>query len=173
MIYFGSGSSLEFSEFRIRIQAKVLDPDPNYNNYVYSEIIQKHTLTSIKKKNLDNYLPFSISYYNPTVQTVQNSQFHTYHLSLFAGSGTIIPDQGKSSGSMRIRIHKTGFLLNISLPDPEPYIERWSGRKNNSDPCGSGSTALHTIKKKKTLSRASKLEGFQKTGAGLKNASTL
>ena len=113
MIYFGSGSSLEFSEFRIRIQAKVLDPDPNYNNYVYSEIIQKHTLTSIKKKNLDNYLPFSISYYNPTVQTVQNSQFHTYHLSLFAGSGTIIPDQGKSSGSMRIRIRNTAILTTM------------------------------------------------------------
>ena len=66
----------------------------------------KHPLNSIKKKNLNNYLPFSIQYYCPIVQTDQNSQFYLYALSLFAGSGTLIPDPdpGKSSGSMRIRI---------------------------------------------------------------------
>ena len=45
-------------------------------------------LNSIKKKNFNNYLPFSISYYSPAVQTVQNSQFYTYDLSLLAGSGS-------------------------------------------------------------------------------------
>ena len=74
MIYSGSGSSFEFSEFRI--QAKVPDPiriQPILIKCPYLELIQKHTLNSIKKKNLDNYLPFSISYYSPTAQTVQNS----------------------------------------------------------------------------------------------------
>ena len=63
-------------------------------------------------------MPFSIQYYCPIVQTVQNSQFYLYALSLFAGSGTIIPDPdpGKSSGSTRIRIHNTGDnLLKLFL----------------------------------------------------------
>ena len=68
MIYSGSGFSFEFSEFRIHA-----DPDSTYNKKVHLELMKKHTLNSIKKKNLNNYLPFSISYYSPTVQTVQNS----------------------------------------------------------------------------------------------------
>ena len=99
MIYSGSGSSFEFSEFRIRINA---DQDPTHTgiNEVYLEIIKKH-LNFNQKEEFINYLPLSISYYSPTVQTVQNSQFYISALSLFAGSrsGTIIPDPDKSSGS--------------------------------------------------------------------------
>ena len=84
MIY--SGSRLEFSEFRI--QAKHLKFNQNEES--------------------TNYLPFSISYYSPTVHIVQNSKalneklhFYLSALSFFAGSvsGTIVPDPGKSSGS--------------------------------------------------------------------------
>ena len=73
----GSGSSFEFSEFQIRIQAKV--PDPTCINQV--SIIRNNTknpLYLIKKKNLNNYLPFSIQYYCPIVHTDQNSQFYLY-----------------------------------------------------------------------------------------------
>ena len=62
--------------FRIRIQVqlfRVPDPDPTYISKVYFEIIQKHPLNSIKKKNLNNYLPFSIQYYCPIVKIVQNA----------------------------------------------------------------------------------------------------
>ena len=81
MIY--SGSSFEFSEFGIRIQAKVpdADPDPNYIYLVYFEIIQEHPLNSIKKKK--HYLPFSIQYYCPIVKTVQNSHFYNFIYMLF------------------------------------------------------------------------------------------
>ena len=78
---------------RIRIQPILIK---------YFEIIQKHPLNSIKKKNLNNYLSFSIQYYCPIVQTDQNSQFYFYALSLFAGSG-----------SMRIRIHNTAWFFMI------------------------------------------------------------
>ena len=94
MIYSGSGSgsSSEFSEFRI--QAEVPVPCG------YFEIVNKATLNSIIKKNLINYLPFSISYFNPTLHKVQISKRNTFlfiylsALSYFAGSMRI-----------RIRIH--------------------------------------------------------------------
>ena len=96
--------------FRIRIQLSIFrvpDPDPGKSSGSMRIRIQpilikyfrnnnKHTLNSIKKKNLNNYLPFSISYYSPTVQTVHNSQFYLYVLSVFADPD---PDPGKSSGS--------------------------------------------------------------------------
>ena len=70
-----------------------------------------HAASNVKfnqKEESNIYLPFSTSYYSPKVQ-VQNSQFYLSALSPFAGSGsgTIIPDPGKSSGSMRIRIRNT------------------------------------------------------------------
>ena len=68
-----SGSSFEFSEFRIRIQTKIPDPgkisgsmriririQPIIIKYLYFEITQQHPLNSIKMKNINNYLPFSI-----------------------------------------------------------------------------------------------------------------
>ena len=62
MIY--SGSGLEFSEFQI--QAKVPDPcelrnriQPILLKYISNN---NNTCYSIKKKNINNYLPFSISY---------------------------------------------------------------------------------------------------------------
>ena len=73
--------------------------------------IQPIHLKFNEKEESNIYLPFFISYYNPTVQKVQNSQFYLYALSLLAGSGsgTIIPDPyaGKSSGSLLIRIRNT------------------------------------------------------------------
>ena len=99
----GSGSR---QKFWIRIQPIFI----KYGTGIFRNN-KKHTLNSIKKKKSNIYLPFSISYYSPTVQTVQNSQFCLSALSLFAESrsGTIIPDpdQGKSSGFMRIRIPNT------------------------------------------------------------------
>ena len=50
MIYSGFVYSFEFSELRIRIQ------------------IQPILINSIKKKNLNNYLQFSISYYGTILQ---------------------------------------------------------------------------------------------------------
>ena len=89
------------SRQKFRIHA---DQAPTYNNLVYFEIIQKHPLNSIKKKNL-NYLPFSIQYYCPIVQTVQNSV-------LFICSFTFcwIQIRNYNSGSrQKFRIH----------PDPD------------------------------------------------------
>ena len=66
-----------------------------------------------------------------TVQTVQNSQFYSYDLSLFAGSGsgTIIPDPntdpGKSSGSMRIRNTASSAPGSLwEMPDSNPVCPR-------------------------------------------------
>ena len=53
-IYSGSGSSFEFSQFRIRIQ-------PILIKYLYFEKIQKHPLNSIKKRNISNNV-FAILY---------------------------------------------------------------------------------------------------------------
>ena len=63
------------------------------------------------------YLPFSISYYSSTICIVQKVTVYLSALSLFAGSGsgTIIPDPGKSSGSMRIRIRNTGKIYVFTL----------------------------------------------------------
>ena len=142
--------------FRIRIQLWIfrvpdLDPDPGKSSgsmqiririqpilikYLYFEIIQKHPLNSFKKKNLNNYLPFSIQYYCPIVKTVQNSQFYIYmlfHFLLDPDPELIIPDPdlGKSSGSDPIRIRNTvkktirardlcEVPLDWCLPDPDP-----------------------------------------------------
>ena len=92
MIY--SGSGLEFSEFQI--QAKVPDPcelrnriQPILLKYISNN--NSNTFYSIKKKNINNYLTFSI---NITVPQYKQSsiQFYLSALSLFAGSRTIIPD---------------------------------------------------------------------------------
>ena len=58
MIYSGSGSRFEFSEFRIRIQAKVQEPcgsgsGPNpYYLCIFKNKKNLNTLNSIRKKNL-------------------------------------------------------------------------------------------------------------------------
>ena len=81
MIYsgFGSGSSSEFSEFWIRIQAKVPDPCGSGSNPCYLSIFGNCKQKHLKFNNQSiNYLPFYISYYSPTVPEpvlkVQNSQ---------------------------------------------------------------------------------------------------
>ena len=75
MINSGSGSSSEFSDFRI--QTKVSDPCGSGSNPCYLSIFenckQNHLKFNHKEESI-NYLPFSISYYSPTVHKVQNSK---------------------------------------------------------------------------------------------------
>ena len=110
---------------RIRIQLWIFqDPDPNPGKssrsmriririqpilikFLYFEIIQKHLLNSLKKKNFNNYFPFSIPYYCTIIKTVKNSQFYIYALSYFAGSGSGT-NNSRSGKKFRIR------------PDPDP-----------------------------------------------------
>ena len=111
---------------RIRIQLwifRVPDPDPDPGKSSGSMRIRihntaKHPLNSIKKKNLNNYLPFSIQYYYPILQTVQNSQFYWSAPSLFAGSGsgTIIPDPcGSESGSTTLHKSQAKPFINHTI----------------------------------------------------------
>ena len=75
---------------RLRI-FRVMDPDPDAdpdpekdptdNIKANLDIILKKTLKCNQKEEFTNDLPFSISYYSPTVHTVQNSQAN--HLSLY------------------------------------------------------------------------------------------
>ena len=75
MICSESGSSSEFSEFRI--QAKIPDPCGSGSNPYYLSLFenckQNHLKFNHKEESI-NYLPFYISYYSPTVHKVQNSQ---------------------------------------------------------------------------------------------------
>ena len=59
MIYSGSRSSFEFSEFRIHVI-----PDPTHIIYVYLEIIKKTRIYQLST------MFYSISYYSPTVHIV-------------------------------------------------------------------------------------------------------
>ena len=72
ILYSGSLYSYEFSEFRVRIQMQIrIQPIP----YYLSKFGEKNKFN--QKEESTNYLPFSISYYSPTVQythTVQNTQ---------------------------------------------------------------------------------------------------
>ena len=58
---------------QLRFHLVTLDPDPTHIIWAYLEIIKKKRKFNQKEEST-NYLPFSISYYNPTVHTVQNSQ---------------------------------------------------------------------------------------------------
>ena len=115
MIYSGSGS--EFSEFRIciRIQAQVPDlcesgseSNPCYLITGIFGICKQNHLKFNHKEESINYLPFSISYYSPTVHKVQNSKRNNIFLYLLFHI-LLDPDPGKSSESMRIRIHNTAW----------------------------------------------------------------
>ena len=113
LIYSGSGSSSEFSEFRIRIQAKVPDPCGSGSNPCYLSIFrnckQNHFKFNHKEESI-SYLPFSISNYSPTVHKVQNSKRNNIFVYLLFQI-LLDPDPGKSSGSMPsgIRIHNTAL----------------------------------------------------------------
>ena len=100
---------------RIRIQSIFF--------YVSLEIIFKKPLNSIIKKNLPticHFLHTSTTFLQHTQSRIHRFKMknifflHLSALSFFAGSGTIItyPDPGKSSGSMWIRIHNTGYNNN-------------------------------------------------------------
>ena len=118
MIYSGSGSSSEFSEFRIRIQAKVPDPCGSGSNPCYLIIFgnckQNHLKpNSIIKKNLSTICHFLL---NTTVLLLQytESRIHTEitflptvsALSYLAGSG--------SGSRQKFRIH--------AEPDPRHFF---------------------------------------------------
>ena len=123
--YSRSGSSFEFSEFRI--QAKVPDPCGSRSNlqyiltkYIYKELKNLKFIQYIKKES-NIYLPFSISYYS-TYFSTKSPEFTVLFICSFAffwiqiqnynsGSRNIIPDPGKSSGSMRIRIRNTVITM--------------------------------------------------------------
>ena len=94
MIY--SGSSFEFSEFRIK--AKVLDPCGSGNNLYFLSIFGK--LKFNQKEESINYLTFSISYYSPTVHTVQNSRNVVAHLIARQTSGAEVPGSNPASPTM-------------------------------------------------------------------------
>ena len=121
MIYSGSRSNFAFSEFRIwiRIQAKAPDPcgPGSGSNTCYLSLFgncKKTTLNSIIKKNLSTICHFYFILQSSSTQSPElTEKFLISALSYLAGSGlgTIIPDPDpdKSSGSMRIRIHNTGY----------------------------------------------------------------
>ena len=85
--------------------------------FAFFSVLSKTIFRLLKKTNLNNYLPVSIQYYCPIVQTDQNSQFYLSGLSRFTGSGSgilihdldSVPVPAHSFGSMgiRIRIHNT------------------------------------------------------------------
>ena len=83
----------------------VPDPDPGKSsgsNPYYLSILENCKHSHLKfnhKEESINYLPFTISFYSPTVRTVQNSQRNNTSLSYFAWY-------------MRIRIHKTAAFCN-------------------------------------------------------------
>ena len=105
---------------RIRIHA---DPDPcgsrSGSNPRYLSLFgnckQNHLKFNHNEEAI-NYLPFSISSFSPTVHKVQNSQ-RNYIICSFIFSWIRIRNinsgSGKSSGSMRIRIHNTGKNINF------------------------------------------------------------
>ena len=69
------------------------DPDPalNFPSSGFWLSIFRNNKKHLKFNQKDEsniYLPFSISYYSPTAQKVQNSQFYLFALTLFAGSGS-------------------------------------------------------------------------------------
>ena len=120
-IYSGSGSSSEFSEFRIRIQAKVPDRLGSGSNPCYLSIFgncnQNHLKFNHKEESIIQ-LPFSISCYSPTVHKVQNSEKLHFYLSALSylagsGSGTIIPDPGKSSTTLLSAIYNLLFFDSL------------------------------------------------------------
>ena len=60
-----TGSSSEFSEFRIQIRIHA-DPDPTHDLSIFGNCKQIHLKFNHKEESI-YYLPFSISHYSPTV----------------------------------------------------------------------------------------------------------
>ena len=98
------------SEFRIRIQAKVLDPTHIIS--VYLEIVKNH-LKFIHKEESINYLPFSFSHSSPAVHRVQNSQRNNIFIYLLFHI-LLDPDPcGSRSTTLHILIQKNGVKLHF------------------------------------------------------------
>ena len=100
MIYSGSGSSSEFSEFRIPIQAKVPDSCGSGSNPCYLIIFgnckQNHLKFNRNEESI-NYLPFYIILHSYSTQRPEFTEKLHFYLSAFSYLA--------GSGSMRIRIH--------------------------------------------------------------------
>ena len=104
MIYSGSGSSFEFSEFRIRIQPILLRHHCNFFKYFKFN----------HKEEFTNYLTFSMSKYSPTILYTQ-SKIHRpkiKYLFIYSFIFCWIRIRNNNSGSrQKFRIHAD--------PDPQ------------------------------------------------------
>ena len=110
MIYSGSGSSYEFLKFRIGIQFRIwiqfwIWIQPILFKHIWRLLKKTHLKFNHQKEEFTNYLPISVSYYSPTVHTVQ--KIFIYLLFQFL----LHPEPGKSSGSMRVRIQNTAQMF--------------------------------------------------------------
>ena len=106
MIYSGSGSNFEFLEFWIRILFWI-----RMQPMLFMHIWTKN-LKFNKKEESTNYISaifyFIVQYIPTWSYSTHRPEFTRLKLEVFYlvyGSGTIILDPGKSSGSMRIGIH--------------------------------------------------------------------
>ena len=120
MIYSGSESSSEFFESRNRIQAKIPDLCGSRSIPCHLSIFgnceQNHLKFNHKEESV-NYLPFSISYYSPTVHKVQNS--HRNYIFSW------IRNNNSGTGSrQKFRIHNTGKKKASTFIHIE-YLQVW------------------------------------------------
>ena len=130
MIY--SGSSSEFSDFRIR--AKVPDPHPTHFILSIFGNCKKTTLKSIIKKNLSTICNFI---FHTTVLQYSKSRIQREMTFLFICSFIFcwirIRNNNSGSGSrqkFRIRIHNTGIKCKMCLPcdTSKKCICQWHNR---------------------------------------------
>ena len=120
---------------QFRIQTKVPDPWGSGSNPYFLSIFgncNKTTLNSVIKKHLSTICHFLFHIKGLQVTQTRTRREITFHLSSLyyfagSGSGTVIPDPGKSFGSMRIRIHNTGLntVKKISILDGLFFIGVW------------------------------------------------
>ena len=110
MIYSGSGSSSEFSEFRIHA-----DPDPTRVIWVYLEIVNTSRLNSIIKKNLSTICHFI---FHTTVLQYTKSRIRRENTFLLVCTFIFnwIRIRNNNSGSrQKFRIHAD--------PDPQHWLK--------------------------------------------------
>ena len=105
---------------RIRIQLRIFrvpDPDPTHTIKAYLEIVKKHLKFNQKEDSTRyEHLPFSISYYCPTVH-IQQSRIHRPKI-----RNTIFIIYLLRSMRIRIHIHNTALqdsFHNAAIADPD------------------------------------------------------
>ena len=122
MIYSGSGS--EFSEFRVRIQAKVPGPCGSGSNPCYLSVFRNFKQNSLKFNHKEdstgiNYLPSSISYYSPIVHLKFNNKEESTGINYLPFSISYYsPTVHEVQNSKRNNIFI--YLLFCVLLDPDP-----------------------------------------------------